>query len=463
MTKKHTNPNLIMLGLLIGGFVGMFSETALNIAIPELMTQFDISAGTVQWLLTGYLLLIGITLPLASLLTKLFSTRKLVIFAICDFMVGAIIAALAVNFPMLLVGRLIQGLATGIILPLIFIVLLAVYPPNKRGAAMGLVGLVIMFAPAIGPTLAGLIIGLLSWRFIFWLLVPLMLIALFITLRFMKNVTEVTKPKVDFFSILLSTIGFGGLVIGASMASDAGWGSPVVLVSLLIGLLALFFYGKRQLKLDTPILDVRAFQTKRFTLGLLLVILNFAMIMSSMYLLPMFWQKGMGISATETGLLMLPAGVLNAFFSIISGRLFDRFGAKAIVQLGFLFAICGSALLVFATNTSSIWYVLIAHMVLMVGIPLIMSPAQMYGLNALSGPQASDGSSILNTLQQIFGAVATAITTSLLSFGEINAQDAGKSTVEAFVQGSHLGFGFTLAIAVIGLIVAFGLKKPSAS
>ncbi|WP_239253692.1 DHA2 family efflux MFS transporter permease subunit [Listeria ilorinensis] len=462
MTKKHTNANLIMLGLLIGGFVGMFSETALNIALPELMAQFNISAGTVQWLLTGYLLLIGITLPLASLLTKLFSTRKLVIFALCDFIVGAIIAALAVNFPMLLVGRLIQGLATGIILPLIFIVLLAVYPPNKRGAAMGLVGLVIMFAPAIGPTLAGLIIGMLSWQFIFWLLVPLMLIALFITLRFMQNVTEVTKPKVDFLSILLSTIGFGGLVIGASMASDAGWTSPIVLGGILIGLIALFFYGKRQLKLETPILDIRAFQTKRFTHGLLLVILNFCMIMSAMYLLPMFWQTGMGLSATETGLLMLPAGIVNAFFSIVSGRLFDRFGAKVLVQLGFLFAICGSALLVFASNTSSIGYVLVAHMVLMIGIPLIMSPAQMYGLNALSGPQASDGSSILNTLQQIFGAVATAITTSLLSFGQINAQDAGKSTVEAFVQGSHLGFGFTLVIAVIGLIVAFGLKKSAA-
>ena len=327
-TKSHSNPNLIMIGLLLGGFVGMFSETALNIALPQLEQQLQVNTGTIQWLVTGYLLMVGIMLPLSSLLTKHFTTRQLLIFALGDFIVGAIVSALAGSFAVLLVGRMIQGIATGLILPLIFIVLLAVYPPEKRGAAMGFVGLVIMFAPALGPTLAGIILGALSWHWIFWLFVPLLAIALIITLMFMQNVSEVTKPKVDVLSIILSSFGFGGLVIGASLAGDKGWGSPMVLIALAIGIVCLVFYCQRQLHLETPILNLRAFSFKKFSVGTILVMIDFGIIMSSMYLLPMYWQKGLVVPVAMTGVLMLPGGIVNAIVSATAGRLFDNYGAK---------------------------------------------------------------------------------------------------------------------------------------
>jgi len=460
-TKSHSNPNLIMIGLLLGGFVGMFSETALNIALPQLEQQLHVNTGTIQWLVTGYLLMVGIVLPLSSMLTKHFTTRQLIIFALCDFIVGAIVSALANGFAMLLIGRMIQGIATGLILPLIFIVLLAIYPPQKRGAAMGLVGLVIMFAPALGPTLAGLILGALSWHWIFWLFVPLLAIALIITLMFMENVSEVTKPKVDILSIILSTIGFGGLVVGASLAGDRGWGNPMVLIALLVGIVFLYFYCHRQLHLDTPILNLRAFSFKKFSVGTSLVMIDFGIIMSSMYLLPMYWQKGLVVPVALTGILMLPGGIINAIVSATSGRLFDNYGAKYLTRIGFALTFVGALMLIFTTTHSAYWYVVLAHIILMIGAPLAMSPAQTYGLNALRGPVAADGSTILNTLQQILGALATAIATSLLGIGQAASHATGST---AFVHGIHYGFWFTLALSVLGFFLSMLVSsKPEKS
>ncbi|RRK10733.1 DHA2 family efflux MFS transporter permease subunit [Lactiplantibacillus garii] len=460
-SKQPRNPNLIMIGLLLGGFVGMFSETALNIALPQLEQQLHVNTGTIQWLVTGYLLMVGIVLPLSSMLTKHFTTRQLIIFALADFMVGAVISALASSFGQLLVGRMIQGIATGLLLPLIFIVLLAVYPPEKRGSAMGLVGLVIMFAPAVGPTIAGIILGALSWQWIFWLFVPLLAIALIITIFFMQNVSKLTKPKVDILSIILSSLGFGGLVVGASLAGDRGWTNPLVVVALVVGIVCLFFYGHRQLHLDTPILNLRAFSFKKFSVGTALVMIDFGIIMSSMYLLPMYWQKGLAVPVALTGVLMLPGGVINAVVSATSGRLFDNYGAKYLTRAGFGLTFIGALMLILTSTHTAYWYVVLAHIILMVGAPLAMSPAQTYGLNALRGPVAADGSTILNTLQQILGALATAIATSLLGIGQ-SASHVGGST--AFVHGVHYGFWFTLALSVVGFCLSLlvtNQKEPA--
>ncbi len=439
----------IMMGLLLGGFIGMFSETALNIALSSLATKMNVPMGTIQWLVIGYLLVVGILLPLSSLLTRWFTTRQLLIFALCDFIVGAIVAALAPSFGMLLVGRMIQGIGTGILLPLIFLVALSIYPMDKRGAAMGIIGLVIMFAPAVGPTLAGLILGVLSWRYIFWVMVPILLIALILAIIFTKNVSELTRPHVDVLSIVMSTIGFGGVVIGVSLASQTGWGSWEVLLALVVGIVSLALFCRRQLHLDEPILNVRAFGIRSFSVGTSLVMVDFMVIMSSMYLLPMYWQDGLMVPVALTGMLMLPGGIINAVVSSISGRLFDRLGGRRPVIAGFCVAAVGAVLLVLTNSHSAYWYVVVAHIILMIGAPLAMSPAQTYGLNALPPRLAADGSSIMNTLQQICGAIATALSTSLMSTGE-----AGQRTRDAVSSGTRMGFMLTLALAIIGVIVA---------
>ncbi|KIS03318.1 DHA2 family efflux MFS transporter permease subunit [Paucilactobacillus wasatchensis] len=457
-----SHPLLAMLGMLIGGFVGMLSETSLNIALPSLMVKLNVSVGTIQWLVTGYMLIIGIVLPLSSLLTRWFSTRQLIIFALIDFTVGAIISALAPDFTVLLIGRMIQGIATGLILPLMFTVATLIFPPYKLGSAMGMIGLVIMFAPAIGPTLAGLILGVLSWQWIFWAFVPFLLVGLALAIKYLPNVAKITKPKVDIFSILLSTFGFGGLVSAVSMASNYGWVSPVVLIVLVVALLILALYIYRQLHSETPILNFRIFNRANFRIGALLVMLDFGIILSSMYLLPMFWQKGLAIPVALTGVVMLPGGVVNALVSAMSGRFFDRFGARIFTILGFLISIIAILTLIFASSTSPVWYVMLAHIILMVGAPLAMSPAQTYGLNALDQMTASDGSTIMNTFQQIIGAISTAVATSLLGFGQ-HASTAASTSRIAFTNGVHVGLYFTLALAVVAFLLSFVVKNEAAT
>lgn len=455
-----SHPLLAMLGMLIGGFVGMLSETSLNIALPSLMNKLAVSVGTIQWLVTGYMLIIGIVLPLSSLLTRWFSTRQLIIFALLDFIVGAVISALASDFTILLIGRMIQGIATGLILPLMFTVATLIFPPYKLGSAMGMIGLVIMFAPAIGPTLAGLILGVLSWQWIFWAFVPFLLVGLGLAIKYLPNVAKITKPTVDVLSIILSTFGFGGLVSAVSMASNYGWNSPVVLIILILALLILCYYIYRQLHTDTPILNFRVFNRKNFRIGAVLVMFDFGIILSSMYLLPMFWQKGLAIPVALTGVVMLPGGIVNALVSAISGRFFDRFGARMFTILGFLISIIGILMLIFASATSPVWYVMLAHIVLMIGAPLAMSPAQTFGLNALDQMTASDGSTIMNTFQQIIGAISTAVATSLLGFGQ-HISTAVDTSRTAFTNGVHVGLIFTLILAIIAFLLSFTVKNET--
>lgn len=451
---------LAMMGMLIGGFVGMFSETSLNIALPQLMAQLNVSTATVQWLVTGYMLMVGVVLPLSSIITKWFTTRQVILFALIDFAVGAIISASAPGFGVLLFGRMIQGIATGLILPLMFTVAMQIFPPYKLGAAMGMVGLVIMFAPAVGPTLAGIVLGVASWRWIFWLFVPFLVIAFLFAVTSLKNIAEVSRPKVDFLSIILSTLGFGSLVLGVSLASDQGWGSATVIGALIVGILILAWYTHRQLTVDKPILNLRAFAIPGFRIGAILVMINFGIILSAMYLLPMYIQKGLLVPVALTGIIMFPGGVMNAIVSAVSGRLYDHVGAQMPARLGFIISMVGALMLAFTSTHSAVWYVIMAHVILMIGAPLAMSPSQTHGLNALTGPIAADGSAIMNTLQQIVGAIATAIATSLLGIGQAAYLANGTTNAAgAFVNGAHYGFYFTFVLALVGFLLALRLPK----
>lgn len=451
---KIAHPNLAILGLMIGSFVGMFSETALNIALPSLMTALHVTQGTVQWLVTGYMLVIGICMPLSSLITKWFTTKRIVLFALGAFIVGAVISAAATVFPLVLFGRMIQGIGTGIVLPLMFSVALQIFPPYKLGTIMGLAALVIMVAPAVGPTITGLILAKFTWHYIFGLFVPILLIAFILAAIGLDNIYPQTKVPVDWLSIVASTIGFAGIVMGASMASDLGWLSWQVLLALVIGIVALVFYSRRQLKLAQPMLNLRIFKTKQFTVGTLLVMLDFGIILASMYLLPMYLQRVIGLPVALTGIVMLPGGVINAVVSGIAGRLYDRHGAKWLARIGFIIAGIGVLILFFSDAHSRIAWLIFGHVVLMIGAPLAMSPVQTYGLSSLKGATSADGSAVMNTLQQVVGAVSTAIATSLIAMG--SSRQAG---VAGLTSGSHAGFIFVLLLVIVALIVTSQIEN----
>ncbi|GKV66475.1 MULTISPECIES: DHA2 family efflux MFS transporter permease subunit [unclassified Sporosarcina] len=465
--KQIIKTNLILISFLIAGFIGLFSETALNMALKDLIEVFQVGSSTVQWLTTGYLLTLGILVPISGLLIQWFTTRQLFIASLLFSIVGTLIAALAPSFGILLLARVVQAIGTSLLLPLMFNTILVIYPVHKRGATMGLMGLVIMFAPAIGPTMSGLIIEYLSWHWIFWITLPFFVIALLFGMKYMQNVSTITKPKIDVLSIILSTIGFGGIVYGFSSAGENGWGSMIVISTIAIGVAALVLFSIRQFKMSTPMLDLRVFKYPMFTLGLLSVFITFMIILSSMILLPLYLQTGLALTAFSAGLVLLPGGVLNGIMSPITGRIFDKYGPRGLVLPGFILMIIMLWNLSNVTTETSIIMVITMHTILMVGVSMVMMPAQTNGLNQLPKNLYPDGTALMNTLQQVSGAIGTAVAITIMSASQSTYMESVKDPLDPSVIGASLTAGvqdafiFGLVIAVIGLIMSFFIKSST--
>lgn len=456
----------ILISLLIAGFIGMFSETALNVALSDLMNVLQITPSTAQWLTTAYLLTLGILVPISGMLLQWFTTRQLFVAALCFSILGTFLAAIAPNFEFLLTARVVQAMGTALLLPLMFNTILIIIPAEKRGAAMGLIGLVIMVAPAIGPTIAGLLIESLSWHWIFWLSLPFLVIALLSGIFFMQNVTEVTKPKIDVLSIILSSLGFGGIVYGFSSAGEAeGWGSPKVIIAIVIGAIALILFCIRQLTMKQPMIDLRAFKFPMFVVGVLMVFICMMVILSSMLILPMYLQQGQGYSAFKAGLLLLPGGIINGLMSPVMGRLFDKYGPKWLVIPGLVLVAVSLWFFSGITATSTVVFVIVLHSVLMIGISMIMMPAQTNGINQLPLEYYPHGTAIMNTLQQVAGAIGTALAVSIMTSGSKSYMQTVTNPADplnigaAFTHGVQNAFIFGMVMAIIGLVIAFFLKR----
>ncbi|MBM7604961.1 DHA2 family lincomycin resistance protein-like MFS transporter [Metabacillus crassostreae] len=456
----------ILVSFLIAGFIGLFSETALNMALGSLIKDFGIHETTAQWLTTGYLLTLGILVPVSGLILQWFTTRQLFIVSIALSIIGTLIAALAPTFEFLMIARVVQAMGTALMLPLMFNTILLIVPPYKRGKIMGLLGLVIMFAPAVGPTLSGLILQSLSWHWIFWISLPFLVIALIFGSVFMQNVSTPTKPKIDIVSIALSTIGFGGVVYGFSSAGEGGgWGEPIVIISIAVGLLSLVLFSIRQTKMKQPMLNLRAFKYPMFVVGLLLVLVSMMIILSSMILLPLYLQSSLALSTFAAGLLLLPGGIINGLLSPVMGSLFDRFGPKWLVIPGLV--LVTAALFGFSTidlETTSA-FIVAMHIVIMIGVSMIMMPAQTNGLNQLPPELYPDGTAIMNTLQQVAGAIGTAVAISILSSGTEkylqNVTDLANPANQllAFTSGVQDAFVFAIVVAIVGFIIGLFIKR----
>lgn len=465
--KENIKTTPILISFLIAGFIGLFSETALNMALGDLTQQFQVGSSTIHWLTTGYLLTLGILVPVTGLLLQWYSTRQLFISALLFSIIGTLIAALAPSFSILMVARVIQAIGTGLLLPLMFNTILLVFPIHRRGAIMGLMGLVIMFAPAIGPTISGLLIENLTWHWIFWLSLPLLVFALIFGIVYMQNVTTITKPKIDVVSIILSSLGFGGIVYGFSTAGEDGWSSITVITALSIGFLSLVLFSIRQFKMERPMIDLRVFNYPMFTLGLLIVFIAFMIILSSSILLPLYLQTGLGLAAFTAGLVLLPGGVLNGLMSPLTGRIFDKYGPRGLVIPGFILIIITLWSFSRVTTETSMFAVIVMHSFLMVGLSLIMMPTQTNGLNQLPKQLYPDGTALMNTLQQVSGAIGTAVAITIMSSAQLDYMQNVEGPTDQSVVGAALtagvqnAFTFGLTLAVIGLVIAFFIKSAS--
>ena len=453
-----------MAALLVAGFVGLFSETALNIALGELSGIFSIDATTVQWLATGYFLTLGILVPVTGILMQKFTTRQMFMTSIVLSIVGTIVAATAPEFSMLLTGRVIQAAGLAIALPLTQNVIFTIFPPNKRGGAMGLMGLVMLAGPALGPTLAGLILDTLSWNWIFWVTLPFLLFSFIFGLVYLPNVNEIRKVSIDILSVILSTIGFGGIVYGVSVTGDIGWTSQTVIWSIIIGVIAIIVFAIRQTKMENPMLNLKAFKYPLFVVGVFMSFITFFNMLSMLVILPMYMQMALVVAAFTTGLILLPGSLLNCVLAPTIGRLFDLYGPKAVITPGTILVVIGYALYSFYGTNTALWIMVVTHILMMLGIGAVLASVQTNTLNSLPKQYYPDGIAITQTIQQVAGAIGIAVMVSLFSSKQSSYMETvGNDVPSAAASGSQLVFKISLVLAVINLILSFFLKRPDHS
>ena len=325
----HEKPPYGMIAILfIGAFVALLNNTLLNVALPTIMVEFDVKPSVVQWLTTGYMLINGILIPASAFFIQKFTNRKLFLTAMVLFTLGTLLAMLAPSFAVLVAARMIQASGSAMMMPLLMNVMLTAFPIERRGTAMGIFGLVMITAPAIGPTLSGWIIEHYTWRTLFGIVLPFSILTLIYAFFKLRNITPNRDMKLDVFSLVLSSIGFGGLLYGFSSAGDKGWDSPLVYGTIIIGAIALVTFIVRQLRMDDPMLDFKIYKHPMFALSSAIsIVLSIAMF-SGMILTPLYVQTIRGISPFHSGLLMLPGAIVMGLMSPVTGRLFDKYGAK---------------------------------------------------------------------------------------------------------------------------------------
>jgi EmrB/QacA subfamily drug resistance transporter len=481
INKNESPPYGILSILMIGAFISFLNSTLLNVALPSIMKDLDVETATVQWLTTGYMLVNGILIPTTAFLIQKYTVRRLFLVAMVLFTVGTIIAGIAHIFPILLAARMVQAAGSAILMPLLMNVMLVSFPVEKRGAAMGVFGLILMAAPAIGPTLSGWIVEHYDWRMLFHFITPIAVVVLLIGFFLLKDKKEKVDIKLDLFSLLLSSIGFGGLLYGFSSAGSKGWDSPQVYATIIVGAISLVWFILRQSNLERPMLNFGVFKFPMFSLASAITIVVNMALFSGFLLLPIYVQTIRGISPLDAGLMLLPGAVLMSIMSPITGRLFDKFGGRILAILGLAITTLATYLFSNLTFETPYYYLMIVHAIRMFGMSMVMMPVSTNGLNQLPKHLYPHGTAMNNTLNQVSGAIGTALLITVMSnrtatYAEELTADAMKNAgghpteaalatmqqqigMEAMLEGINFSFFVSTFIAGVALVLAFFIKR----
>lgn len=462
LTSKQRK--FIMLPLLIGGFIALLNETLLNVAFPQLEDSLNVSTSTVQWLATAYMLIVGILVPVVAFLLKTFSTKKLYLMAMTLFIFGTIGCSFSQSFLALLIFRMIQGAGTGMLIPILMDTVLEIYPPAKRGAALGMSMIVVVVAPGVGPTLSGLVLQYFNWHWLFFLILPIALFTTTLGLFTLKNVTAVTKPKIDILSVILSTIGFGGLIFGICSIENLGFFNAVVLISLVCGIVGLILFAKRQSVLKQPMLELRSFRYPMFTLGTVIIFITYMMPFAINIILPTFMQSALGMAPFQAGLALLPGCLVNVVLTPLSGRIYDKIGGRLPIIIGFVALIITMFGFSRVSESTTFIVIVVFQVCMSLGISMISTPAQTNSLNQLPKEYNVHGVAIINTIQQIAAAFGSSVFIGLMGtvkekhLEEFENPDISQQHA-AIVSGVDMAFTVALILVVIGLVLSFFIKQ----
>lgn len=492
---KGISRNKILVAMMFGMFIAILNQTLLNVALPVINNEFSISASTGQWLMTGFMLVNGILIPISAFLISKYSYRRLFLIAMTLFTIGSIICALSFNFPMMMTGRVIQAVGAGVLMPLGSNVFMTIFPLEKRGAAMGTLGIAFILAPAIGPTLSGWIVQNYHWNIMFYGMFAIGLVAIFISFFWFRIYQKTSNPKPDVQGIIFSTLGFGLLLYGFSEAGNDGWTSLTVSLSLIIGVIFTALFVIREVRMKNPMLDMSALKYSGFTLTTIINVIVTMSLFGGMILLPIYLQNLRGFTPLDSGLLLLPGSLIMGFMGPIAGKMLDSFGIKPLALIGLTIMTFATWELTQLNMDTPYTTILVIYIVRSFGMSFIMMPIMTAGMNSLPQRLIPHGNAISNTVRQLAGSIGTAIlvtvmtqntTTHLANMSDnmdstnpmiqeqikalsesVGGEEAGTTALFTFfnklatVQGINDAFWIATLFSVIALILSLFLKGKS--
>ncbi|OEK65873.1 multidrug MFS transporter [Staphylococcus equorum] len=415
MFGKGATQAKVLVAMIFGMFIAILNQTLLNVALPEINIDFNISANTGQWLMTGFMLVNGILIPISAFLFNKYSYRKLFLVAMALFTLGSLVCGISGSFGMMMAGRVLQAIGAGVLMPLGTNVFMTIFPPEKRGAAMGTLGIAMILAPAIGPTLSGYIVENYQWNVMFYGMFIIGLVALVIGYIWFRVYQVTTNPKADVPGIIFSTIGFGALLYGFSEAGNNTWTSPIVLISLVLGVIFIIAFVIRELTMRVPMLNMEVLKYSGFTLTTIINMIVTMSLYGGMILLPLYLQNLKGFSPMDSGLLLLPGALIMGLMGPIAGKLLDTIGIKPL-------ALIGTAIMTYATwelsklnGNTTYNHIMVVYMIRSFGMSFIMMPIMTAGMNSLPQRLISHGNALSNTLRQLSGSIGTALLVTVMS------------------------------------------------
>jgi DHA2 family lincomycin resistance protein-like MFS transporter len=474
-----TRGNNRVIWLMLGAaFVAILNETTMGVAIPHLITDLRITAVSAQWLTTAFMLTMAVVIPITGFLLQRLGTRTVFIAAMSLFSAGTLIALISPGFEMLVVARVVQASGTAIMMPLLMTTIMSIVPSHERGRMMGRVSIVMALAPAIGPTMSGFVLDTLGWRWIFGIVLPIALVALFVGGRWIHNVSEQSHARIDVVSVVLSAFGFGGVVFGLSQIgggeSGAGEGTTAaaaasmstltLVISLVVGVLSLAVFVWRQFRLqrdDRALLDMRVFRYRNFSLS----VAHFAVLSLGFFgtitVLPLYMQKAVDMSALDAGLVVLPGSLAMGFAGPLIGRIYDRWGTRVLLVPGSILTVGLLWLFTTLSETTPIWELVVVQTFLSLGLAMSFTPLFTASLGSLPPHLYSHGSAVVSTVQQVAGAAGIAVMITIVNAGFVSAEAAGATEVAAWAAGSRMAFLFAAIVAIPTILGAFLIRKPA--
>ncbi|KTA63024.1 MFS transporter [Listeria monocytogenes] len=462
--------NGILIVMLMGAFVTILNQTLMNVALPSIMKDFGITASQGQWLSTGFMLVNGVMIPMTAFLIERFTTRQLYLFAMITFAIGTAIGGFATDYTMLIAGRMVQAIGAGIVMPLLTVVVLNLFPMERRGRAMGLIGLAMNFAPAIGPTLSGWIVQQYDWRNLFFIIIPFAILDIVVAIFLLKNVGKRTFLKLDILGVIMSTVGFGSLLLGFSNAGDHDWLTWKVAGFIILGLVVLGIFIRYQTSNKAPLLNFRVFKYPTFALTTAISFFVVMGLFGGMLLLPIFLQTVRGFSPLESGLVLLPGALVTAILSPVTGVMFDRFGAKYLSLVGLIIMAGSTFMFTNLDESTTLTFIIIVQTIRSAGMAMVMMPLQTAALNSLPLKLASHGSAMFNTMRQVAGSIGTAALITVMSKSAASfatklgpADVIGKTKTDianhVLIHGIETAFLVAGILSVVACVLALFIQK----